>query len=37
MRQAAKLLADAGWTQKGGALVDAKGQPFEMEFLIVDS
>jgi microcin C transport system substrate-binding protein len=32
--EAAKLLAAAGYTQKGGALVSAKGEPLTAEFLI---
>lgn len=34
LRQAAALLADAGWKQMGGVLVDEEGAPFEVEFLI---
>jgi microcin C transport system substrate-binding protein len=37
MRQAAKLLMDADWMYKGSQLVDAKGAPFEIEFLITDA
>ncbi len=32
--EAAKLLAAAGYTQKGGALANAKGEPLTAEFLI---
>lgn len=35
MREAVALLQAAGWTQKGGQLVDASGQPFTAEFLLV--
>jgi microcin C transport system substrate-binding protein len=34
LRKAGKLLAEAGWKLKGGRLVDAKGEPFEIEFII---
>jgi microcin C transport system substrate-binding protein len=37
MREAAKLFADAGWQQKGPQLVNAKGEPFEIEFMIRDA
>lgn len=33
LREALKLLAEAGWTSKGGKLVNASGQPFEFELL----
>ncbi|RZI83289.1 MAG: ABC transporter substrate-binding protein [Rubrivivax sp.] len=33
LRQARQLLADAGWTYRDGALRNAKGEPFELEFL----
>jgi microcin C transport system substrate-binding protein len=33
MREALKLLAEAGWTLQGGKLVNASGQPFEFEIL----
>lgn len=33
LREALNLLAEAGWTQKGGKLVNASGQPFEFEIL----
>ena len=36
MREALKLFADAGWTQKNGKLVDESGQPFTFEYLIDD-
>lgn len=32
--KAAELLKQAGWVLRDGALVDAKGEPFEIEFLI---
>lgn len=35
MREAFKLLQSAGWTQKGGVLVDAAGEPFKIEILLV--
>lgn len=35
MGLAAKLLQDAGWTQKAGQLVNAAGEPLIAEFLIV--
>ena len=35
MSEAAKLLAAAGWTQKGGQLVNAAGEPLVAEFLLV--
>ncbi len=34
LRRASKLLADAGWTRKGGQLVDADGVPLTVEFLM---
>jgi len=34
LRRAQKLLAEAGWTVKGGKLVDGSGKTFELEFLI---
>jgi microcin C transport system substrate-binding protein len=34
MSEAAKLFAAAGWTQKNGALVNAAGEDFNVEFLI---
>jgi microcin C transport system substrate-binding protein len=34
LKQAADLLAAAGWKQQGDALVDEEGAPFEVEFLI---
>jgi microcin C transport system substrate-binding protein len=37
MREAAKLLSEAGYEIKNGQRVNAKGEPFEIEFLIVDS
>ena len=33
LREALKLLAEAGWTSKNGKLVNASGQPFEFEVL----
>ncbi len=33
LRRAKKLLQEAGWSVKAGKLVDADGQPFEIEFL----
>ena len=33
LRQARDLLADAGWTYRDGALRNAKGEPFTIEFL----
>ncbi|MIL09657.1 ABC transporter substrate-binding protein, partial [Salmonella enterica subsp. enterica] len=33
LREALKLLSDAGWTLKNGKLVNASGQPFEIELL----
>jgi microcin C transport system substrate-binding protein len=33
LREALKLLAEAGWTSKNGRLVNANGQPFEFEVL----
>jgi microcin C transport system substrate-binding protein len=33
LREALKLLSEAGWTLKGGKLVNAEGQPFEFEIL----
>lgn len=35
MGEAAKLFQAAGWTQKGGALVNAAGEPLVAEFLLV--
>jgi microcin C transport system substrate-binding protein len=35
LRTAKKLLADAGWTFRDGALRNDRGEPFEFEFLIV--
>ena len=34
LRSALELLQAAGWTVKGGRLVDAKGDPFAFEFLL---
>jgi microcin C transport system substrate-binding protein len=34
LREAQKLLQEAGWTVKDGRLVNAKGEPFEFEFLL---
>jgi microcin C transport system substrate-binding protein len=33
--KAKNLLTAAGWTMKGASLVNAKGEPFEFEFLLV--
>ncbi len=33
LRQAVKLFADAGWTIQGGKMKNAKGEPFEIEYL----
>jgi microcin C transport system substrate-binding protein len=33
LREAIKLLAEAGWTSKSGRLVNANGEPFEFEVL----
>jgi microcin C transport system substrate-binding protein len=35
LRKALALLAEAGWTVKGNQLVNADGQPFVFEFLLV--
>ena len=35
LRQAVKLLKEAGWTIKDGKLVNGKGQPFQFEVLLV--
>ncbi|MEZ5670640.1 MAG: extracellular solute-binding protein [Alphaproteobacteria bacterium] len=35
--QAVALLAEAGWTVRDGALVDAAGTPFAFEILLVDA
>lgn len=34
LRQAKRLLAEAGWTYREGALRNAQGQPFEFELLL---
>jgi microcin C transport system substrate-binding protein len=34
LRTALKLLGEAGWSVKGGKLVNAQGQPFQFEFLV---
>ncbi len=36
LREAAALLKEAGWQVKDGKLVDAKGAPFVLEFLLQD-
>jgi microcin C transport system substrate-binding protein len=36
LRKAAELLHQAGWTVRNGALVDAAGKPFQIEFLEFD-
>lgn len=33
LREAVKLFAEAGWTIKGGKMVNAKGEPFRIEYL----
>lgn len=33
LREARRLLTEAGWTYRDGALRNAKGEPFEIEFL----
>jgi len=35
-REALRLLGEAGWTVKGGKLVNARGEPFALEMLIDD-
>jgi microcin C transport system substrate-binding protein len=35
LREAFKLLNEAGWTQKNGVLTNAAGEPFRVEFLLV--
>jgi len=34
LKKALELFAAAGWSNKGGKLVDAKGEPFRIEFLM---
>ncbi len=34
LRDAVRLLAEAGWTQQGGRLRNARGEPFALEYLI---
>ncbi|WP_182086063.1 extracellular solute-binding protein [Aureimonas sp. ME7] len=36
LREASELLAVAGWTRKGSALVNGKGEPFRLEYLLND-
>ena len=36
LREAAKLLKEAGWTIKGGKLVNASGEPFTISFMMQD-
>jgi microcin C transport system substrate-binding protein len=36
LQAANKLLNEAGWTIKGGTRVNAKGEPLDIEFIIVD-
>ncbi len=36
LKQAFDLLTAAGWTRKGSQLVNAKGEPFRIEFLATD-
>jgi microcin C transport system substrate-binding protein len=35
LRTALKLLSDAGWSVKNGKMINAQGQPFQFEFLLV--
>ena len=37
LRQAARLLGEAGWTVRGGRLADASGRPFTIEFLLQEA
>ena len=37
LRRALKLLSEAGWTVKDGKLVNAKGAPFTIEFLMFEA
>lgn len=37
LRQASRLLQDAGWTLQGGSLKNAKGETFALEFLDSDT
>lgn len=37
LRRAVRLLGEAGWTVKDGKLRNAKGQPFEIEFLMFEA
>jgi microcin C transport system substrate-binding protein len=34
LREALRLFAEAGWTQRNGRLVDAKGEGFALEFMV---
>lgn len=34
LAEASKLLTEAGWTNKGGTLMNAAGEPFTVEFLL---
>lgn len=36
LREASELFAAAGWTRRGSGLVDAAGQPFQLEYLLND-
>lgn len=36
LREASELLAAAGWTRRGAALVNAAGEPFRLEYLLND-
>lgn len=36
LREAIRLLGEAGWTQKNGRLVNEKGEPFDFEVLVRD-
>jgi microcin C transport system substrate-binding protein len=37
LRRAVRLFAEAGWTVKDNRLVNAKGEPFEIEFLMFEA
>ncbi|WP_341704892.1 extracellular solute-binding protein [Ferrovibrio sp.] len=37
LREAARLLKEAGWEVKDGRLVNAKGEPFQMELMLQDA
>nr|WP_210285974.1 extracellular solute-binding protein [Aureimonas jatrophae] len=36
LQEASKLLAEAGWTRSGGALVNASGERFTLEYMLND-